>query len=222
MDSLPVALFVRGFYARLTNDLDPAREDLSSCLRIVSDYAPVHCSVPERQLFTMVVLCELARAQSDYPQSRKDAERALALAATHSDCYTQAALLMDMGLYAIWHRQRSDIQTALLGLHELACQMMAPHIYNCCYYLNRSLSEMEDRPNIQPKLALVSPLERLSKREVEVLQLVAEGCSNRQIASRLFVTPGTVKKHLEHIYSKLHAHSRTAALARARMHGLLE
>ncbi len=56
----------------------------------------------------------------------------------------------------------------------------------------------------------------LSKREVEVLQLVAEGFSNREIAARLVVTVGTVKKHLEHVYSKLDAHGRTHAVARAR------
>jgi DNA-binding CsgD family transcriptional regulator len=63
-------------------------------------------------------------------------------------------------------------------------------------------------------IALIEPL---SERELEVLQLVSTGLSNRKIAGRLVITPGTVKKHLEHIYSKLNVHNRTAAIARARM-----
>jgi len=51
---------------------------------------------------------------------------------------------------------------------------------------------------------------------VEVLQLVAEGLSYREIAERLVITLGTVKKHWEHIYVKVDAHSRTGAVARGR------
>ncbi len=65
------------------------------------------------------------------------------------------------------------------------------------------------------------PSEPLSAREQEVLELVAAGCSNQEIARRLVVTPGTVKKHLEHIYMKLDVHSRTAALAKARLFNAL-
>ena len=54
----------------------------------------------------------------------------------------------------------------------------------------------------------------LSPRENEVLDLVAKGASNASIAERLWISPGTVKKHLEHIYLKLEVGSRTAALAR--------
>lgn len=54
----------------------------------------------------------------------------------------------------------------------------------------------------------------LSPRENEVMDLVAEGASNAQIAERLWISPGTVRKHLENIYLKLEVGSRTAALAR--------
>ena len=56
----------------------------------------------------------------------------------------------------------------------------------------------------------------MSERELEVLQLIAAGKSNRQIASELFVSVGTVKTHVNNFYRKLYAHSRTQALARAR------
>jgi LuxR family maltose regulon positive regulatory protein len=58
--------------------------------------------------------------------------------------------------------------------------------------------------------------EVLSERELEVLQLIAAGKSNRQIASELFVSVGTVKTHLNNAYRKLDAHNRTEAVARAR------
>src|SRR5918999_976837 len=58
--------------------------------------------------------------------------------------------------------------------------------------------------------------EALSGRELEVLQLVASGKSNRRIASELFVSVGTVKTHLNNLYRKLDARSRTQAVARAR------
>ena len=54
----------------------------------------------------------------------------------------------------------------------------------------------------------------LTARESEVLDLVAAGETNAAIAERLWISPGTVKKHLENVYDKLGVRSRTAALAR--------
>lgn len=55
----------------------------------------------------------------------------------------------------------------------------------------------------------------LTRREAEVLALLAKGETNKEIAVRLDVNPSTVKKHLEHIYEKLGVHTRTAAAATA-------
>jgi DNA-binding CsgD family transcriptional regulator len=54
----------------------------------------------------------------------------------------------------------------------------------------------------------------LSAREREVLALVRDGLRNAEIAEALWVSPGTVRKHLENIYEKLDVHTRTAAVAR--------
>lgn len=62
---------------------------------------------------------------------------------------------------------------------------------------------------------------QLSARELDVLGLVAEGSTNREIAKRLFISEGTVKTHLVHAYAKLGADSRTGAVAAARRHGLI-
>ncbi|MFB7352578.1 response regulator [Streptomyces gardneri] len=60
-----------------------------------------------------------------------------------------------------------------------------------------------------------TPAEALTKRELEVLQLVGEGLSNQQISKVLFLSQATVKSHLVHIFAKLGVDSRTAAVAAA-------
>ena len=65
-------------------------------------------------------------------------------------------------------------------------------------------------------------VETLTKREREVLQLVAEGHSNSQLARMLWVTEQTVKFHLSNIYRKLDVTNRTEASRWAQVHGLLE
>jgi LuxR family transcriptional regulator, maltose regulon positive regulatory protein len=70
--------------------------------------------------------------------------------------------------------------------------------------------------------ALVQPLiEPLSQRELEVLQLIAQGLSNREIGERLFLALDTVKGHNQKLFGKLHVQRRTEAVARARELGLL-
>jgi LuxR family maltose regulon positive regulatory protein len=68
----------------------------------------------------------------------------------------------------------------------------------------------------------LSPLvEPLSQRELEILQLIAKGLSNREIGERLFLALDTVKGHNRRIFGKLQVQSRTEAIARARELGLL-
>lgn len=65
------------------------------------------------------------------------------------------------------------------------------------------------------------PANPLSPRELEILHLMAEGYSNKEIATQLFVCVSTVKKHINHIYDKLDTKNRTQAVARARDLNLL-
>jgi DNA-binding NarL/FixJ family response regulator len=63
--------------------------------------------------------------------------------------------------------------------------------------------------------------ETLSKREIEVLKLMAQGKSNKEIASTLFISEGTVKSHGKAIFAKMNVASRTEAVADAARRGLL-
>jgi DNA-binding NarL/FixJ family response regulator len=63
--------------------------------------------------------------------------------------------------------------------------------------------------------------EALSERELDVLRLTAQGLSNREAATRLFISEATVKTHLLHIYNKLGVNDRAAAVAAAYERGLL-
>jgi LuxR family maltose regulon positive regulatory protein len=57
-------------------------------------------------------------------------------------------------------------------------------------------------------------VEPLSGRELDVLRLIVDGLSNQAIAQKLFLSVGTVKVHIKHIYAKLDVNSRTQAVAR--------
>src|ERR671910_465861 len=80
----------------------------------------------------------------------------------------------------------------------------------------RKLIAVLERDVTGTALPATGPPEPLSERELEVLQLIAVGKSNRRIATELFVSVGTVKTHINNVYRKLDAHSRTHAVARAR------
>jgi DNA-binding CsgD family transcriptional regulator len=94
-------------------------------------------------------------------------------------------------------RDRSDVPFS--ERDRLLLTLLRPH-----------LSELLIRADLA---AQVVPA--LTSRQVELLRYVAAGLSNHQISRRLGVSDGTVRKHLENIYARLDAHSRTEAVARA-------
>ncbi|MFS1511566.1 LuxR C-terminal-related transcriptional regulator [Chengkuizengella sp. SCS-71B] len=78
--------------------------------------------------------------------------------------------------------------------------------------------DCEEETNLTPSLLLFEPL---SQRELEVLQLIGQGLSNKDISKRLFIALDTVKGHNRRIFDKLQVRRRTEAVAKAREMGLL-
>ncbi|MFQ5435974.1 MAG: LuxR C-terminal-related transcriptional regulator, partial [Anaerolineae bacterium] len=89
-------------------------------------------------------------------------------------------------------------------------------------YVSKLLAAFAGQSTGEATAGSEQPLvEPLSDRELEVLQLVAEGLTNRQIAERLYLALSTVKGHNRVIYGKLNVSRRTEAVARARELGIL-
>ena len=77
-------------------------------------------------------------------------------------------------------------------------------------------------PSLAAKLAERVSGEALSAREIEVLQRIAAGKSNKEIGAELFISEGTVKTHVKSIFGKLDVVSRTEAVATATRRGLIQ
>lgn len=80
------------------------------------------------------------------------------------------------------------------------------------------LSQLDDSDGSEPAESADSAV---SPREIEVLQLIADGCSSPEVAERLFISQKTVKNHLASIYTKLDARDRTQAVLRAVRMGII-
>jgi DNA-binding NarL/FixJ family response regulator len=84
----------------------------------------------------------------------------------------------------------------------------------------RSQEQQAEIPAVEPTGSGEDPLAELTEREREVLALLAQGQTNRQIAEALTITPNTVKKHVDHVLQKLGVGTRSAAAAIAARAGL--
>ena len=225
-NSLAVALFVRAFYARLAGNMDKACDDLCSCLQPLSTQdsgLPIY-----KRFFELAVQTELARVEGNYAQSQEYAETTISFARTFCDPYTIAILLIDQAFSAYQHGVLNEAYATIQYLVQLTRCMQAPHLHRATmFYLQHLPGAGQEHftghmtSNAQSKSSLSSTSQPLSQRELDILRLVAAGFSNQEIAARLVISVGTTKKHLEHIYEKLDAHSRTQAIAEARELGML-
>ncbi len=104
-------------------------------------------------------------------------------------------------------------------LSEVAAHGMMPdYIGKLLAVFEAEEHKREDKSYLPAAQPLIEPL---SQRELEVLQLIALGLSNREISERLFLALDTVKGHNRRVYDKLQVQRRTEAVARARELGLL-
>jgi DNA-binding CsgD family transcriptional regulator len=108
---------------------------------------------------------------------------------------------------------------------EMKMALESPTWISRAFMFSRSDREYTDREAerarlVAPHLAAIYRRLRatsaLTSREVEVIDLVARGLTNREIAAQLSVSPDTVRSHLEHAFAKLSVGTRTAAVAALR------
>jgi LuxR family maltose regulon positive regulatory protein len=113
----------------------------------------------------------------------------------------------------------ADFGRQLAPLLRLAAEQGSSHEYICRLL---AVIEAEAPAYGEPRFPQAQKLvESLSIRELEVLRLLAEGLSNREIAHRLHISPNTVRIHTSNIYRKLDVGNRTQAVSRARLLGFL-
>jgi LuxR family maltose regulon positive regulatory protein len=116
-------------------------------------------------------------------------------------------------------RCRSSMIQRINGDKEVPTHILA--------YVDRLLSmfpSMDNEKYLKPRrkdIPCTNLIDPLTERELEVLHLIADGFSNKEIAEKLVVTVGTVKTHTSNIYRKLDALGRTKALAKARQLNLV-
>jgi LuxR family maltose regulon positive regulatory protein len=107
---------------------------------------------------------------------------------------------------------------AQLLLEAASHGVMPDYISKLLAVFEAEQRKSEDKPDLSPAKLLI---ESLSQRELKILQLIAQGLSNREIGERLFLALDTVKGHNRKMFDKLQVQSRTEAIARARELGLL-
>lgn len=149
-----------------------------------------------------------------------------------------ASLIEILVLQALTFEAQDDFEAAIIPL-EQALTLAEPEGYARIFIsegppmvrlLDQALSQ-EISPNYVRRLKAKFPLEEvehalglidpLSQRELEVLQLIAGGLTNQEIADQLYLALNTVKVHTRNIYGKLDTHHRAEAIAKARRLGLL-
>jgi DNA-binding NarL/FixJ family response regulator len=139
--------------------------------------------------------------------SAHDANVHIVVLGTYDDAaHIDAAFAAGASVYCVKTAQPDDLASAIR-------QAFQGPVY---FAGNRSRASQQ-----VPVPALADDSPGLTRREVEILQLVAEGYSNSQLAKMLWVTEQTVKFHLSNIYRKLDVANRTEASRWAQLHGLL-
>ena len=107
-------------------------------------------------------------------------------------------------------------------LSEAAAQAILPdYTAKLLAVFEAEEQKSEERSNLPSAPPAQSFAEPLSQRELEVLHLIAQGLSNREISERLFLALDTVKGHNRRIFGKLLVQRRTEAVAKARSLGIL-
>jgi len=172
----------------------------SSALAFLSDSAPdlliTGIRMPEGEMDGI----SLVREALQLAPSMK----AIVLSMYEDRAHVEAAFAAGASAYVLKSANPDDLRSAIRQAFE-------PSLFLASDFMNGA-----------PEPAEKGPVDAgLTRREVEILQLVAEGYSNAQLAKMLWVTEQTVKFHLSNIYRKLGVANRTEASRWAQLNGLL-
>ena len=213
-----------------------AQGDTAAAARWAAHYAggatdAVYPSVP-------IALARVRLMQGDPGEAVRLLERALHSA---QEIGRMGNAVQILAVKALAHRAQGNPDQALAAL-ETALALAEPEDYVRAFvdegqpmarllrraaarapssnYIRKLLTALGEPPTvaIPGPAALAEPL---SQRELEILRLIADGATNREIAAELVLTVNTVKKHVGNIFGKLGATNRTQAIARAREANLL-
>ncbi|MGH9139234.1 MAG: LuxR C-terminal-related transcriptional regulator, partial [Acidimicrobiales bacterium] len=159
----------------------------------------------------------IAAAVGDHDAARRSLEDALDLLAASGAPFETARARLDLAsaLGALGRHEpaRREIETARAALQALGAQRE----------MARAEAMLADLSDTEPEghtATTEGPLSRLSRRETEVLALVAQGLTNHEIAEHLVLSEHTVHRHVTNILRKLRSPSRAAAASLATRHGL--
>lgn len=142
----------------------------------------------------------------------------IVLTSYHDDDHIFPAIKAGALSYLLKNVRPEELAAAVRAAAQGDAVLDSPVATRVLQEMRESLAT-ENLTTLQPA---AQPLaEPLSPRELEVLDLIAQGLTNPEIAGRLFIATGTVKRHINNIYGKLQVHHRAKAIARARDLGLL-
>jgi ATP/maltotriose-dependent transcriptional regulator MalT len=186
---------------------------------MLSELREIAARNPTRPLLAAVCSSEgtLAVARGDDDAARRSFEDALDFLASSDARFETARVRLDLAATLMTSgrqdRARHEIDAALAAFHEMGAERDSARALTM-------LTELDTTPSTPPPGVVDTPLAVLSKRELEVLGLVAEGFTNRDIAERLVLSEHTVNRHVANILRKLGLPSKAAAASLAGRYGL--
>jgi DNA-binding NarL/FixJ family response regulator len=159
----------------------------------------------------------LAASSGDHDAARRSFEDALDLLAACEAPFETGRVRLDLAatLHALGRRDQAqrEIEAAIASFREIGAEAERARA-------ETMLEQLREPSVTRPAEATDGPLGDLSRRELEVLDLVAQGLTNREIAARLVLSEHTVNRHVANVLRKLGLSSRAAAASLAGRYGL--
>ena len=220
----PDNAILRGVIALNQGHAHRARGDVAAASRAFGEAARLGQAIGHVHvaLLALYHLAQLEQAAGRVERAYSIYRQILDIGArwARSDLPTLAAAALALGqILAGW----GDLSGAAIYLRQASAAAEAGGRATVLREAHQALAALAARPRSAPPAPArpLLPADQPNERELVILRLLAAGLSNAAIAERLILAPSTIKWHMKHLYAKLNAHSRSAAVARARAAGLL-